>query len=177
MAAIQVKLSLIFDDPEMERAFHDSINVSRKFRDPLVMFLGSLCFAKFYFQKMSFTTPAQRVCWLIFTASFASVVCLTVGLVSGHPRIFSLKPKLMPIISVSSNAALKLIVIPSIITRSSGGSVWQLLAAFAATSRALQSFASLGCWSTTGKAFLFDLAVYTCNQALNMIWNKVSPSK
>eukprot|EP00884_Botryococcus_braunii_P009181 jgi/Botrbrau1/18264/Bobra.0459s0002.1 len=172
MAEVHVKLSLIFEDPEIERAFQDSISVSRRFRDSLVMVIGSACFAKFYFQKMSIITPTQHVSWLFCTASFVSLLCLTFGLVVGHPRIFKLKQKLMPIISVISNVSIKLIAIPSIITRSNGGTLWHLIPAFAATSRAIQAFTGLGCWSYTGKTFFFDLTVYTCNQALNLIWNR-----
>eukprot|EP00884_Botryococcus_braunii_P009471 jgi/Botrbrau1/18525/Bobra.0412s0001.1 len=172
MAEEHVKLSLIFDDPKMERSFQDSIGVSRKFRDSVVMVLGSVCFAKFYFQKMSFITPAQHVCWLFFTASFMSALLLTVGIVLGHPRILQWKPKLMPLNGVISSAALKLIAVPSIMTRGAGGSLWQLLPVFAATSRALLAFTRLGCWSTTGKTFFFDLTVYACSQAVNLIWNR-----
>eukprot|EP00884_Botryococcus_braunii_P012337 jgi/Botrbrau1/21103/Bobra.0791s0001.1 len=177
MTAVDVKLALIFHDPEMERAFQESIKDIRRFRDPVVLALSSVALSKFYFQKISFTTPAQHVCGLFSTATYVSYLCLTVGVVLGHPHIFNLKPKLMPIISICTKITVKIMAIPAIVTRSNGGTLWQLLPVLAATSRAMQAFTGLGCWSSTGKTFFFDLAFYTFNQGLNLIWNRVCPIK
>eukprot|EP00884_Botryococcus_braunii_P019135 jgi/Botrbrau1/5905/Bobra.0366s0083.2 len=112
---------------------------------------------------------------LLNTVIFACTVCFGIGLLSGHPRIFSWKPILMPVLGVSANIGVKLSATASLGRRDIGDSLLSLLTAIAATQRASQAFVGFGCWSSTGATFFFDVGLYGCLQGVNLIWNRVRP--
>lgn len=63
MAEVAVKLSLVFEDPEFDKAFRDSIGAIRKTRDKVVLTLCAVIYAKFYFQGVRDNTHIHLLWW------------------------------------------------------------------------------------------------------------------
>lgn len=67
METLPVRLSLVFDDPHIERAFKDSVGKTRSSWDTLAMSISTVVFATFYLHGVYENTAAQFL-WCVSCA-------------------------------------------------------------------------------------------------------------
>eukprot|EP00884_Botryococcus_braunii_P008370 jgi/Botrbrau1/17534/Bobra.0529s0004.1 len=171
-----VKVSLVFDDPDLEKAFRDSVSVTRNAGANMSLIMYAVVYSKFHYQRARDNNSIHLVWWAFNTGVLVGVASLYIVPLWGSPRIMRLQPMLMTVVGVGGNIAVKLIATVSFEGRIIYGSlskVFPVISSILVASRVSQAFASLGLGlNCTRSSFFFDLALVACLQGLSITWNR-----
>eukprot|EP00884_Botryococcus_braunii_P003886 jgi/Botrbrau1/13499/Bobra.0082s0092.1 len=171
MEPSRVRLSLIFDDTNLEKAYKSSVSSTRKIEDILVWILATALFAQVCSQG-AYGTFTGKILWVLNSLCLVCMVCLSCALFWGHPPLMVLKPVVVPPFGLFLNVLAKLTTSSNLHLNRTDGSLVKGVTVILKTAALVQAIFSLGLCSLTGSTMVTDLALLASLQFLHVFWNK-----